>query len=237
MREASRRQALNQSPTEVEQPGLWGRALRFLASRIDVGAMRLFCGDLWGKEKPVTLRAKKTVQTTDITEALRQAQAVILTDYRGFNVTELAQLRGQLRGQDVRYMVAKNTLTRRALQAAGMEDPGAVLEGPTALAFLMGDLQGPAKTLLDLSRARKPLPIKAMFLGKRVAPPAGVEQLATLPSREQLYARVVGGIAGPVVGLLSVLQGSVAGLAYVLQARVEQLGGAPPPEPAAAEAA
>ena len=51
---------------------------------------------LWGREKPVTVRAKKTVQTTDLTEALRQAQAVILTDYRGFNVAELAQLRGQL---------------------------------------------------------------------------------------------------------------------------------------------
>jgi len=91
----------------------------------------------------------------------------------------------------------------------------------------MGDLQGPARTLLDLSRARKPLPIKAMFLGNRFSPASAVEQLATLPSREQLYAQVVGGIAGPVVGLLSVLQGSVAGLAYVLQARVQQLGGAP----------
>lgn len=175
----------------------------------------------------MTLRAKKTVQTSELTEALGRAQAVILTDYRGFSVAELAQLRGQLRGQEVTYTVAKNTLTRRALQAAGMEDAGTVLEGPTALAFLMGDLQGPAKTLLDLSRARKPLPIKAMYLGKRFSPASAVEQLATLPSREQLYAQVVGGIAGPVVGLLSVLQGSVAGLAYVLQARVQQLGGAP----------
>ncbi|MGI8916653.1 MAG: 50S ribosomal protein L10 [Chloroflexota bacterium] len=185
----------------------------------------------------MTLRAKKTVQTSELTEALRQAQAVILTDYRGFTVAEMAQLRGQLRGQNVRYMVAKNTLTRRALQSAGMDDPGTVLEGPTALAFLMGDLQGPAKALLDLSRARKPLPIKAMFLGNRVSPPAAVEQLATLPSREQLYAQVVGGIAGPVVGLLSVLQGSVAGLAYVLQARVLQLGGAPDGGTPGAEAA
>jgi large subunit ribosomal protein L10 len=186
--------------------------------------MRLFS---CRKEDLVTLRAKKTVQTTELTEALGRAQAVILSDYRGFTVAELAQLRGQLRGQDVTYTVAKNTLTRRALQAAGMEDAGAVLEGPTALAFLMGDLQGPARTLLDLSRARKPLPIKAMFLGNRFSPASAVEQLATLPSREQLYAQVVGGIAGPVVGLLSVLQGSVAGLAYVLQARVQQLGGAP----------
>lgn len=185
----------------------------------------------------MTVRAKKQAQTTDLTEALRQAQAVILTDYRGFNVAELAQVRGQLRGQGVQYVVAKNTLTRRALQAAGMEDPGAVLEGPTALAFLMGDLQAPARTLLDLSRARKPLPIKAMFLGNRVSPPAAVERLATLPSREQLYAQVVGGVASPVVGLLSVLQASVAGLAYVLQARVDQLGGAPPSNSPETEAA
>ena len=189
----------------------------------------------------MTLRAKKTAQTADLTTAFSRAQAVIMTDYRGFTVAELAQLRGQLRGQDVTYTVAKNTLTRLALAAAGMEDPGAALEGPTALAFLMGDLQGPAKTLLDLSRARKPLPIKAVFLGNQFNPAGAVERLATLPSRDQLYAQVVGGIASPVVGLLSVLQGSVASLAYVLQARVQQLGGTPDGgpggEPPVAEAA
>lgn len=189
----------------------------------------------------MTLKAKKTAQTTDLMTSFGRAQAVILTDYRGFTVAELAQLRGQLRGQDVTYTVAKNTLTRRALAAAGMDDPGAVLKGPTALAFLMGDLRGPAKTLLDLSRARKPLPIKAVFLGNQLNPAGAIERLATLPSRDQLYAQVVGSIASPVVGLLSVLQGSVAGLAYVLQARLQQLGGTPdgsprdePPVPEAA---
>lgn len=175
----------------------------------------------------MTLRAKKTLQTAELTTAFGRAQAVILTDYRGFTVAEMAQLRGQLRGQDVTYTVAKNTLTRRALAQAGIDDPGAVLEGPTALAFLMGDLQAPARALLDLSRARKPLPIKALYLGNRFSPADAVERLATLPSRDQLYAQVVGGVASPVVGLLSVLQGSVAGLAYLLQARVQQLGGAP----------
>jgi large subunit ribosomal protein L10 len=185
----------------------------------------------------MTLRAKKTVQTTELTAAFRQAQAVVLTDYRGFSVAELAQVRGQLRGHEVKYTVAKNTLTRRALQAAGMEDPGTVLTGPTALAFLMGDLREPARTLFELSRARKPLPIKGVILGNRMSPPTAVEQLATMPSRDQLYATVVGGIAGPLVGLLSVLQGSVAGLAYVLQARVQQLGGAPEGDIPGAEAA
>lgn len=176
----------------------------------------------------MTTRAKKDIQSAELTEALRRAQAVVLTDYRGFSVAEMADLRGRLRGQDVSYTVAKNTLSRRALQAVGItDDPGAALEGPTAMAFLMGDLQEPARTLMELSRARKPLPIKAMILGNRLNPPSAVAQLATMPSREQLYAQVVGGVAGPVVGLLSVMQGAIAGLGYLLQARVQQLGGEP----------
>lgn len=172
----------------------------------------------------MTTRAKKDEQIAELSAAFRRAQAVVLTDYRGFTVSELAQVRNQLRPQQVVYTVAKNTLTRRALQAVGRDDPGTVLEGPTALAFLMADMQEPAKTLVGLSRARKPLPIKGMLLGNSVNPAAAVEQLASLPPREQLYAQVVGGIASPVVGLLSVLQSTVAGLAYVLQARVDQLG-------------
>ncbi len=175
----------------------------------------------------MTTRAKKSEQLATLTDALGRAQVVVLTDYRGFNVQELAQLRNELRPQQVQYMVAKNTLTRRAAQSVGLSDPGPVLEGPTALAFFWGDFQQPARKFLEMSRARKPLPIKAAIVGKQFTSPSAVEQLATMPPREQLYAQVVGGIAGPVVGLLGILQGTVAGLGYLLQARVQQLGGAP----------
>lgn len=175
----------------------------------------------------MTTRAKKDVQLAEITERLERAQAVVLTDYRGFTVKEIADVRNQLRPQQVQYMVAKNTLTRRAAASLGFGDPGTVLEGPTALAFLNGDLREAARTLVDLSRARKPLPIKALILGKQFADGAAVQQLATLPAREQLYAQVVGGIAGPLAGLVGVLHGTVASLAYLLQARAQQLGGAP----------
>lgn len=174
----------------------------------------------------MTTRAKKDVQLAEISEALRTAQAIVLTDYRGFSVAELADLRGQLRQEQVQYLVAKNTLTRRAVRQAGLPDAGQALEGPTALAFILGDLQGSARKLAELSRARKPLPIKAVMLGTQLSGPAALQQLATLPARDQLYAQVVGGIAGPVVGLLSVLQGAVTSLLYLLQARAQQLGDA-----------
>src|SRR5690349_20314310 len=99
--------------------------------------MRLISCPLRREEKGgvMTTRAKKDEQLAEITEELRKAQAVVLSDYRGFTVTELAQIRGELRPQQVRYMIVKNTLTRRAAQEVGLPEAGPLLEGPTALAF------------------------------------------------------------------------------------------------------
>ena len=152
---------------------------------------------------------------------LRAAQAVILTDYRGLPVTELAGLRNQLRGLHADYHVAKNTLVARALQAAGMPAPAALRVGPTAVAFLKQDLAGPAKVINAFFR-EKGIPVKGAIVGTEVYDARGVSELAELPSREQLYANVLGALQGPAASLVGVLQAALSELVYTLQAKAEQ---------------
>jgi large subunit ribosomal protein L10 len=92
-------------------------------------------------------REKKGEMVTALADVLKDAQAIIITDYRGLPTAELAGLRNQLRGMKASYHVAKNTLVVLALKRAGLAVPEELLEGPTALAFLKTDISGPAKTL------------------------------------------------------------------------------------------
>jgi large subunit ribosomal protein L10 len=171
----------------------------------------------------MTSKEKKSVQIEDLTSRLHAASAVVFTDYRGFNVSELQEVRRRLREQSVHFVVMKNTLTQLALQKNGLPVDEGILSGPTALAVVGGDVVGAAKVLVDLSKARKPLPLKGLLLGGAFSSSRAVEVLAMTPPKEQLYAHVVGGIAAPLTGLLGVLQGSVRGLLHVLQGRVHQL--------------
>ena len=112
-------------------------------------------------------------------------------------MTEATELRSRLRNVDASLTVVKNTLAKRAAVEAGVEGLDVLLEGPTAIAFCRGDLVAPAKVLQGFIREKKKLVIKGGYLQSRVLQAAQVEQLATLPSREELIAKVVGGIAAP----------------------------------------
>ncbi|MCL4545729.1 MAG: 50S ribosomal protein L10 [Chloroflexi bacterium] len=171
----------------------------------------------------MTTREQKAEQIAELQALLRSAAAVAFTDYRGFTVAELREVRSQLRSHNVRFVVAKNTLTRLALQRNQQPINDGVLAGPTALAVFQEDLVGPAKALVDLNRARKPLGVKGLLLGQSFGGPEGLQKLASIPARDQLYGQVVGQVASPLTGLLGVLQGTVSGLVYVLQARTRQL--------------
>lgn len=173
---------------------------------------------------PVT-RDRKAQVVNDLTQELKQAQAVILTDYRTLRVSDLQALRGELRGMKTRYAVAKNTLLEIALKDAGLPVPEKLLEGPTAIAFLHEDLSGPAKRLSDYFR-EKELPIKGAIVGQTVYDAKGVEDLAKLPGRGELYASVLGSLQGPAANLVGILNGALSQIVYVLQAKAEQ-GNAP----------
>jgi large subunit ribosomal protein L10 len=167
---------------------------------------------------------KKVQEVEQITELLKASSLTILTDYRGLNVTQLQAFRRGLREHGSSFRIVKNTLTGIAANSAGLEDVRPYLEGPTAIVTANDDPVGPAKTTQDFARTTRILTIKAGILEGTVIPASEVERLASLPSREELLGKVVGGLNAPLYGLVSVLSGPIRSLAYVLQARAEQLG-------------
>jgi len=135
----------------------------------------------------------------------------------------MQQLRAQLRESQAEMRVAKNTLTKIAASSQEINGLDSVLEGPTALVFAYDDPAQPAKIVRDFARTSRILQIKAGILEGNVLTADQVVEIADLPSREELVAKVVGGISSPLYGLVGVLSGPVRALAYVLQARREQL--------------
>ncbi len=168
---------------------------------------------------------KKVQEVTEIAELLRTASLAVLTDYRGLSVADLQRLRAELRPHESEFRVMKNTLAGLAADQVGLGDIRPLLEGPTAMVIATAEPVAPAKVVNDFVRTSKILKVKGAVLEGQVIPAADIERLATLPPREVLLGKVVAGIQSPLYGLVGVLSGTIRSLAYVLQARAEQLGG------------
>jgi large subunit ribosomal protein L10 len=153
-----------------------------------------------------------------IRDSLSRSRSAVLTDYRGLNVAQDTRLRKTLREAGVEYKVAKNTLIRIAARDAGLEGLDQYLEGPTAIAFSYDDPVTPARLLMGFARENRQLEIKAGLLDGRVIASDQVRWLADLPSREVLLARVACGMTAPLTGFASVLQGTIRGFVYGLDA-------------------
>jgi large subunit ribosomal protein L10 len=146
----------------------------------------------------------------------------VLVDYQGMDVAQSTQLRARSREAGVEFVVAKNTLTRRAADEAGVEDLSEYLVGPTALAF-SEDPVASAKLMAEFASQVESFSLKGGLLeGGRVLDEAGVVALSKLPGREQLLAQVVGGISSPLTGLVNVLNNTVQGLVIALNQIAEQ---------------
>jgi large subunit ribosomal protein L10 len=167
---------------------------------------------------------QKVAKVAELSEALSRSVLTIITDYRGLTVTDLQNLRAQLRPHNAERRVAKNTLTKIAARQHGMEALEPQLEGPTALVTAFDDVVQPAKVVSDFVRTSRILQIRAAMLEGSMISVAQVEALASMPSKEVLIGRVVGGFSSPLYGIVGVLSGPIRSLAYVLQARVTQLG-------------
>jgi len=183
-------------------------------------------------------RPEKVAVVEEIRTKLGEADAAILTEYRGLTVKELANLRGALRPAATEYKVFKNTLARRAAQAAGLTDLADLLEGPTAIAFVRGDPVAAAKAIRDFGRTAPALVVKGGLLGAKVLAPREVEALADIESREVLLARLAGGFQAPLTKAAGLFQAFTRNFAYGLKAYIDQRGAdgeAPsaPAEPAA----
>ena len=147
---------------------------------------------------------------------------VISADFSGLGATAMTALRRALREQGVHLRVVKNRLALLAADAAGRTIIRDIVEGPTAIAFGFDDPAGPAKALADYIRTtRSPLAIRGGVMGERALTAAEVNRLATLPSKEELVARLMARIQAPAGGLVNVLQAPVSGLARVLRRHAE----------------
>ncbi len=167
-------------------------------------------------------RPEKEAQVKSIQEKLKTSTSVVLTEFRGLTVHELAELRRKLREQEVEYKVVKNTLAKIAANQAGLSELTEFLAGPTALASGSGDIVAPAKILFEYSKEHEALRIKGGILEGQVIDASKVKVLATLPSREVLLATLFGTLNAPIAGFMNVLNGPMRGLAGVLSAISEQ---------------
>lgn len=169
-----------------------------------------------------TVQKSRTIDS--LSKQLARAQLIIVTDYRGLKVTDLQTLRGNLRLHDAEFRIAKNTLTRIAAGNVGVTGLDGLLEGPSALVFGYADPVQTAKTVSDFVRTSRILSVKGGVMGGRAVSAAEVEAIATLPSREELQARLLGLMVSPLSRAVGVLSGPARSMVYLLNARAEQSG-------------
>jgi large subunit ribosomal protein L10 len=171
-----------------------------------------------------------TEKKKEIIDSLQQvfakANSGILTDYRGLKTSDVVSLRRKLREIGVEYHVVKNTLAKIAAKQAGKDQITQVFEGPMAIAFVKDDISKSAKVLTDhIAATKMAMAIKGGFLGNKLLTPKEVSTIATLPSREVLLGKVMGGIQGPLYALLGQVNAPLRGLMTVMQGRIKQLEG------------
>ena len=184
-------------------------------------------------------RTDKEQVVAELVERLRSTESLIVADYRGLTNAQLVDLRAKLRSSGAQLRVVKNTLTRRAAEEAGAESLLALLEGPTAIAFVEadGDPVGVAKALAETARDTKVLALRGGLLSGRSIGSTEIEELAKLPAPEIVKSQLVGVIVAPLTQLVGLLAAPLRDLVGLVDARIEQLGGAESPEvPVVAEA-
>ena len=169
-------------------------------------------------------KSDKERVVAELTERLQGAETLIVADYRGLTVTEIGELRGKLLEHGARFSVVKNSLTRRAAESAGVEPLLALLEGPTAIAFLEtdGDPVAVAKALDEAVRAET-ITLKGGLLEGAEIGADDLKQLAKLPPAEMLRAQLVGAVAGPVTAIVGLFTAPMRELVGVIDARIRQL--------------
>lgn len=170
-------------------------------------------------------KSDKERVVAELTERLRTSQTLIVADYRGLSMTEIDRLRGELLQNGARFSVVKNTLTRRAAEAAGVDALLELLDGPSAIAFLEpeGDPVTMAKVLNEAVRSTRILVIRGGVLGGKVISEDDVKSLATLPPPEVLRAQVVGAISAPLTTVVGIFTAPLRDIVGVVDARIRQL--------------
>jgi len=171
-------------------------------------------------------KTEKERLVSELTDKLRNSDTLIVTDYRGLTMPQIDALRGTLIEHGAKFTVVKNTLTRRAAEAAGADQLLTLLEGPSAIAFIEsdGDAVAVAKALADSARETRVLAIRGGLMQGREIAAADVEELAKLPPLDILRGQVIGAVIAPLTQLAALINAPLQNLYGLIDARIEQLG-------------
>jgi len=167
-------------------------------------------------------RAEKVAVVNEVKNRLEASDGAVLTEYRGLTVAELAELRRGLAAAGGDYKIYKNTLVRLAVADGPQAPIHELLTGPTAIAFVQGDVSAVAKALRDFARGNPNLVVKGGMVGTGVLSAADIEVLADLPSQDTLLALFAGALAAPLRQLAGLVQALPRNLAYGLSALIDQ---------------
>jgi large subunit ribosomal protein L10 len=172
-------------------------------------------------------RREKEKVVEELAARLKESPALIVADFRGLTMPQIDTLRSELLEHGARFQVVKNTLTRRAAEEAGADAVLALLEGPSAIAFLEanGDPVAVAKALTKAARDTKILEVRGGVLEGKTITAADVDELAKLPPVDVLRAQLLGAITAPLTTIVGLFAAPLQNLVGLIDARIEQLGG------------
>jgi large subunit ribosomal protein L10 len=171
------------------------------------------------------IRPAKVATVDEVKAKVDSTTTALVTEYRGLTVAEISTIRRQLRTLGADYKVFKNTLVRRAVSGTSAEPLTPFLEGPTAIAFVDGDISAVAKALRDFAKASPKLILKGGVLDGKALGPKDITALAELPSRDVLLAQIAGALAAPLRTMAGLLKAVPQNFAYGLSALLDSKGG------------
>lgn len=167
-------------------------------------------------------RQEKQEKIQELLDKIKNNSGIILTEYKGLNVDEISDLRSKLYPLNYEYRVVKNTLIKRALGSAGLEEFSQMFKGANAIAIGVGDPVSSSKVIVEFLKEHSKLKLKGGLLNNKILNSEQIKFLATLPSREVLLGQVASTLKSPIVNLVFVLKQIMGSLVYVLEAIKKQ---------------